>query len=170
MSVIVNSAILRELTETNTLLFNKKAQKIGGCYNYFTSPALSIKVFKPKIVFCDGKCVVFQFDKFDQSTLFTLVKYTNSVCVNQLKRQYPISSEKTLYDLFSEQDNTFTLRCYLPNFKGKYFIDYYEDDAEVRFKVPHSNIVLDEVTIYIRNIWENLDKLGFNLEVKQIRN
>ena len=73
----------------------------------------------------------------------------------------------SIYKLMSEiDDDKFTIRCYLPNIKGKHLIKCYIDNKEETFKLPRVNTVIDNCIIEIRNIWNINNKSGFNIELK----
>jgi hypothetical protein len=77
-------------------------------------------------------------------------------------------SATTKYEVFQEQQDTFTIRCYMPHFKNKYHIETYLRGEKIQFNIPRKNVVLESVYVDVRNIWEKNNKMGYNLEVKVI--
>jgi hypothetical protein len=166
MTIILNSDILQELIISKTLKIIKKSQKISNNSNYYFTPSIGIKLYKPKIMYSNLKSIVFEFDKYEFLNLLQLLRSINNKLQYKLKTDYSELFDKDIYNIMSEQDEKFTIRCYLPNKNGKYFIK--SNDLSLGFKLPKSNSYLDEALIEIRNVWCNDSKYGFNLELKSI--
>jgi len=166
MSIILTSDSLNELISSKTLKIIKKNQKILDNSNYYFTPCLGINLYKPKIIFINPKFVVFEFDKYEFYNLLKLLQNTNDKLQYKLKNEYSELFNKDIYNIISEQENTFTLRCYLPNKNGKYFIKC--NESSLYFKLPRVNTYLDFAFIEIRNVWCKDSKYGFNLELKAI--
>jgi len=166
MSIILTSDILNDLIVSKNLKIIKKSQKISENSNYYFTPSLGINLYKPKIMFINPKFVVFEFDKYEFYNLFKLLQNINDKLQNKLKNDYSELFNKDIYNIISEQENTFTLRCHLPNKNGKYFIKF--NESTIGFKLPKQNCILDHALIEIRNVWCKDSKYGFNLELKSI--
>jgi hypothetical protein len=167
MTILLNSEVLNELIVSKTLKIMKKSQKIANNSNYYFIPSIGIKVYKPKIVYSNYKWVVFEFDKYEFYNLLKLLQIINDKLQYKLKADYSELFDKDIYNIISERDDKFTLRCYLPNKNGKYFIKC--NESNYVFKLPKINCYLDEALIEIRNVWCNDSKYGFNLELKSIK-
>ena len=102
-------------------------------------------------------------------SLLILLRDINKKLQKLVKNKNSELFNTDIYNIMSEIDNDkFTIRCYLPNFKGKHLIKYYVDKNEEMFKLPRVNTVIDNCIIEIRNIWKTNDKSGFNIELKSI--
>lgn len=166
MTIILNSDILQELIISKTLKIIKKSQKISNNSNYYFTPSIGIKLYNPKIMYSNLKSVVFEFDKYEFLNLLQLLRSINDKLQYKLKHDYSELFDKEIYNIMSERDDKFTIRCYLPHKNGKYFIK--SNESSFGFKLPKSNCVLDEALIEIRNVWCNDGKYGFNLELKSV--
>lgn len=167
MNIITNE-LLNSLEKNDEIKIMKKEQTgamVG--FNYFILPKLSIKLYKPKVIYVNSKSITFEMSKINTG-LVNLLKRCDSLIMNKLLFENVDSQVK--YNIFyeNENNNTICLRCYLPCYKSKYSIKYYEENVEKIFRLPRSNTILDEVVIDIRNIWCNNNKLGYNLELKYI--
>lgn len=165
MTIILNSTVLNELVDNDVLKVLKKNQKTQDNCNYYFNPNIGFKLYDAKVKYVDKKSMVFEFDKYKYSSLLVLLNYTNDVLQRMTKQNFSELFEKSIYGIVSEQDSTFTIRCYLPNYNGKYFIETESDD---KFKLPRSGCIYDSVTVEIRNIWKMGEKYGFNLELKGV--
>ena len=144
----------------------KKYQKDNDNINYYIKPNLSLILYKPKVMIINSKYIVLEFDKAKSIGLLSLLNFIN---FGFKKRINEISvGEKTFYGLYSDLNDTFTIRCSLPNKNGRYHIKYTDNDEEIQFRLPNKNIILDKVIIDIRNMWERDEKIAFNLELKEI--
>lgn len=165
MTIILNSVVLNELVDTSVLKILKKNQKIQGNCNYYFNPNIGLKLYNPKVKYVDKKTIVFEFDKYKYASLLVLLNYINDVLQRTTKNEFSELFEKQIYNIVSEQDSKFTIRCYLPNYNGKYFID---TGSTEKFTVPRSGCEYDTAVIEIRNIWKMGEKYGFNLELKNV--
>lgn len=164
MTIILNSDILNDMIKDDVLKILKKNQKVIGNCNYYFNPSIGINLYKPKVKFLDKKFIVFEFDKYSNMGLLELLKYINIILQNHTKNKFSELFDKDFYNLFNEDDEKFTIRCYLPNYNGKYAIqtDY------GKFNLPRIGYCYDMTVIEFRNIWKNGEKYGFNIELKRI--
>lgn len=164
MTIILNSEVLDNIVNDNTLKILKRNQKIEGNCNYYFTPNIGLNLYNSRVKFVDKKFIVFEFDKYKNFSLLALITRINDVLKNKVRSDYSELFTKEIYNLFSEDENTFTLRCYLPNYNGKYSI--YTNFG--KFNIPRVGCCYNVVTIEIRNIWKNGDKYGFNNELKSV--
>jgi len=165
--VRLNTSTLKEMMESGSLTVMVKPQKNNqsGETNIFFSPSIGLELFNPKVTFVDLKTVVLTFNKSTDINLLIMLRYINKTLLSFLK---PNDKQK-VYDIFSESDTTFSLRCHLPSFKGKFSVKYFEDNEEKRFKYPKLNCTIPFVLIHIKNIWCSNNRYGFNLVASEIR-
>lgn len=170
-TLIVTGEILKKIHEEKTLKFIKRKQKNMDSYNYYITPNLSIELFNPKVMIVTPKYIVFEYKKHEILNLFSLLQYTNNTILNIIK-MYTRTDLKTTYNLYSEVDDNITIRCSLPQKNNKYLIDNIDMyTLEKRtFFLPKRDICINRVIIDIRNLWETNDKIGYNLELKSIKN
>lgn len=166
VKVILNTSVLKGLMENNALKIVRKIQKNNARdVNFFFSPSIGLELFNPQVSFVDSKTVVLTFCKSKDINLLIMLRYINKTLSSFLTP----SDDQKVYDMFTETDTTFSLRCYLPSFKGKYCTKYYEDAEEKRFKFPRLNSTLPFVLLDIKNIWCSNNRYGYNLVVTEIR-
>jgi hypothetical protein len=170
MTIILNSDVIKQLTHNDVFKILKKNQKVLGNCNYYFTPNMGISVYNPKIKFVDKKFVVLEFIKRDSLSLLLLLRHINDVFLNKLRENFSETFDKTIYNLFSEDDLAFTLRCYLPNNNGKYFVQTEDSDTglKIPFKLPRVNTNYNQSMIEIRNVWKKNETYGFNLELKYV--
>ncbi len=168
-SVQVNSEKVKDMVANCELSIIRKPQKEAGNYNYYFTPNMTVKLYNAKVIVSDPKFLVLQFTKSSSLNLLIMLRSINASLTSYLRRCYVIDEDKMLYPCFSEQEDTFTIRCYLPHIRNKYFITTEFDGVESKFVLPRPNNILSCVTVEYRNIWESTDKLGFNMEVKVIK-
>lgn len=167
-SVNVTTEYLKELIENNVLKIMKRTQKNKENSNYYISPNLKIKLYNCKLMIVTPTYFVLSFDKFKNTTLLNLLRNVDNLLFKYIKSNYYIR-DKIKYPIHSETDDIFTIRCSLPKLKNRYFITCdFEDQKNVPFTLPRTNIILKEISVEIRNIWETPDKIGYNIEVKHI--
>lgn len=164
MTIILNSEILNDMIKDDVLKILKKNQKVAGNCNYYFNPSIGIKIYKPKVKFLDKKFMVFEFEKYSNMGLLGLLRCVNTILKKQTKTKFSELFDKDIYDLFNEDDEKFMIRCYLPNYNGKYAI---ETDYG-KFNLPRIGCCYDMAVIEFRNIWKNVEKYGFNIELKQV--
>ena len=116
------------------------------------------------------KYVVFKFDKVKDLNLLLLFRNVNDFLHRKIKNHFGDFFSKNIYQMVSENEDNFTLRCSLPNYNSKYHIKYYEDNEQKIFKLPKINTKYACVTLEIRNVWETDKGVGFNIELKEIHN
>lgn len=165
MTIILTKEKIEEITKENILQILKKSQKNTTNWNYYFTPNIGITLYNPKVKYVDKKCLVFEFERYKNASLYHLLKYINSTLQNELKKKYIELNDKHIYDIFSEQDETFFIRCYLPNNNGKYFISVNDDK---RFYLPRIGCIYDNIIVEIRNLWGKDQKYGFNIELKKV--
>lgn len=168
MSIVLNSQILLELNKNKSLKLDKKYQKNSSNYNFFINPNISIKLYNSKVVDISNNHIVFEYDKKNYLNLFILLKNINENILNLYKKSDSYE-DKTIYNLYIDKEDTFTIRCYLPHFKLKYFINHFENETQKSFNLPRKGCIYDEVIIDIRNLWVKDNKVGFNLELKNTK-
>lgn len=165
---IINSSVLSELVQTDTLKIVKKSQKISGC-NYYFTPNLSLQLYNAQVMFVTPKFVVFKFDRVQHASLLGLLKSINNTLLYELRRRYSELYEKDIYHMYSETDTDFTIRCFLPNSRDKYHVTVTNNQNEqLLFRIPKVNASYDIATVEIRNVWVNGERRGFNLELKSV--
>lgn len=170
MTIILNSEKLYELKSERLISLSKKYQKNSLDYNFYINPNVGIKLYNAKVHEIAKNYVVFSFDKKDYINLFILLKHINEYFID-LYKSSDFHENKTIYDIFVDKQDFFTIRCYLPHVKFKYFIKNYLNDEETYFTLPRKGVILNEILIDIRNLWikEKDNKVGFNLELKQTK-
>lgn len=170
-NLIISSEILKKFHEDKSLKLIKRKQKNIDNYNYYITPNLSIELFNPKVFIVTHKYIVFEYKKHEVLNLFSLLQSTNNTILNLLKI-YTQTELKTTYNLYSIVDDTITIRCSLPQKNNKYLIDNIDmyTFEKRQFYLPKKGININSVIIDIRNIWETDDKIGYNLELKSIKN
>jgi hypothetical protein len=161
---ILNSEFLDNMIETESLKILKKNQRVLGNCNYYFNPNIGVNLYKSKVKFLDKKFIVFEFEKYSCLSLLKLLRHTNITLKNLTKNKFSELFDKEIYDLFNEDDEKFLIRCYLPNYNGKYSI---ETDYG-RFNLPRVGCCYDMITVEFRNIWKNGEKYGFNIELKRV--
>ena len=166
MTIILNAENLIELQKERKITLVKKYQKNSDDYNFYINPNIGIKLYSAKVIDISLNHIVFEYNKKDSLNLFILLKLINENLLNLYKQSDSYDS-KTIYNLYIDKEDTFTIRCYLPHNKFKYFISHYESNIQKPFNLPKKKGVYDEVYIDIRNLWIKDNKVGFNLELKQ---
>ena len=168
MSLILNSENIYKLCTTRSLVISRKPQKIKGNYNFSISPLLCLRIYNVKVLISDTKYIVLEFDKIENGSLFMLLLKIDKHITEYLKNIFNFPDNITFHSIYSDVDTKFTLRCYLPQTNNKYNIKYYVDNQEETFQCLHKNSVLKEVIIDVKNIWQNKDRVGYNLELKKV--
>jgi hypothetical protein len=170
MSIILTSAVIRELCSNGGITIIQKSQKNSGDYNYYITPNLSLKLYGGKVLISDPKYLVLQFDRYTNINLLNLLRNTTSNISEYLKNCINIDT-KLIYPMFNEQENTFTIRVYLPHVRYKYSIEtniLSEEKNMQPFTRPRVGMILREARVEIRNLWQNKGRIGFNLELKYL--
>jgi len=167
MTIIINSEVLSELINSEQLKVLKKRQQNSDNFNYYFSPSIGLNLWRSKVMIVNPKFIVFEFNKIEHMNLLILLRDIDNKLQRLVKSKNSELFNTSIYKLMSEIDNDkFTIRCYLPNFKGKHLIKCYVDNNEEIFKLPRVNTIIDNCVIEIRNIWKTNDKSGFNIELK----
>lgn len=167
--IILNSEVINDLIYSNTLSLHIKFKKNNG-KNYFFIPNIGLKLHNPTVSWIDPlkKNISFGFNKCDNLSLslLNMLRYINDklTIIYNNKSMYP----KVLSPFFFEKGDLFYIRCYLPNTgKGKYHIESYFNNIKEDFTIPRLSSTYSTIIIDIRNIWEDDNKSGFNLELKE---
>lgn len=169
MTIIINSEVLSELINSEQLNIVKKRQRNVDNFNYYFSPSIGLNLWKPKVMIINPKFIVFEFNKVEHMNLLILLRDIDKKLQKLVKNKNSELFNTDIYNLMSEIENDkFTIRCYLPNFKGKHLIKCYINNNEEIFKLPRVNTIIDNCIIEIRNIWRTDNKSGFNIELKSI--
>lgn len=166
MTLILTSELLDNLD----LKIMKKNQKDTNNTNYYFTSLIGLNLYNAKVIVSNTKFLVLQFDKIKNYNLLLLLRKTNNFLQNELKKRYSELFNENIYSLVSEsdKDDTFSIRCYLPSYKGHYNIKYDLDGIQP-FKLPKVNHIINIATVDIRNLWKSNDVLGFNLELKSVK-
>lgn len=174
MTIILTIDILKQIIDNQELKVITKRQHKTNNYNYYLTPNIGFCLYNPKIIVVNPKYLVLQFNKYDNINLLNLLRYTSESIFNHVKKSNYIVQTTTFYHIESEQENTFSIRCYLPQVRNKYSIkvelNNYSLGEEIKFWLPPKNSTYDSVILEIRNMWLNNEKVGFNLELKSIKN
>lgn len=166
-TIYLSSAILTNLMRENAIVINRKSQKTKDNYNYYVTPNVGLKLYNARVLACTSRFIVLRFERRDSINLLILLKYVSESLIYLVKQQYP-DEYKTTYDIHVDQEDYFTVRCYIPCTNGKYHINQHVDGQDVRFTIPRVNTTIKELDVDIRNLWKDNGKLGFNVEVKEI--
>lgn len=169
MTIILNSEVLSELINNNNINILKKNQKDSNNSNYYFNPSMGLNLWRSKVIFTNPKFIVLQFKIVDNINLLTLLRNIDTRLQRLLKSKYSELFNVDIYSIMSERDDIFTIRCHLPNYKGKYFIKNETDNGDSVFKLPLLNATIDHCMIEIRNVWQTDKKYGFNVELKSVK-
>jgi hypothetical protein len=168
MTIILNSDILNDMKKNDIIKLEKKYQKNSDNYNFYIHPNISIRLYNAKVIDISTNHIVFQYKKIDFLNLMIFLKNLNEHIL-KLYKESDSYDNKMIYNLYNENEETFTIRCYLPHNKFKYFISHYQEEKSLYFNLPKKGSIFDEIIIDIRNLWINNNKVGFNLELKQTK-
>lgn len=162
--LILNSELLNNIIQSNSLTLMKKFQKGKNGSNYFFIPNIGIKLFNVKVTWVDPfkKNLSFSINRWENPNLITLLRHVNT-SLSELYKNMSYSN-LNVAPFFFEKGDFIYIRTYLPNTKGKYHIHYNLGD----FIVPRKDSTFDSITIYFKNIWEDDTKAGFNIELKEL--
>ena len=167
--IILNSTILNETKIT----LSSKPQK-NNFFNFYFSPNMAIKLYNPRVSWIDEcyphKHISFSFNKTLNMSLLNLLKHINTRLTNEYNTMSKVENN-SLGSIYFEKDDTFYIKCYMPNFKARYSIKYMDKEdkpLDEYFKIPRVGCIYDAIVLDIRNIWKGNNKSGFNLELKQV--
>lgn len=167
--ILLNSQVLNDLIATNMLTFQTKFKR-GDGKNYFLIPNVGIKLYNAKVSWIDPskKNLSFCFNRYENLSLLTMLQYIDSRIVATLKDK--TSMAKNVAPFYFVKGDYFYIRCYMPNTQrtGTYNITSYFNNNLEPFDVPRILSVYSAVIIDIRNIWEDNDRAGYNLELKEV--
>jgi len=165
--IIVTGNTLKNLTENGGLKIARRRQKKeGDNYNYFVSPKLMLEFHNGIVSYAAPTYIVIQYQKVTHIGLLSFLRYV-SECFKRLVKPYVVN-EKTIYNLYLEKEDTFSVRCHLPR-NGKGYTFKVVDSCtkkEIEYTVPNKNVTIDYALVDIKNLWESSEKIGFNLEVR----
>ncbi|NDC95363.1 hypothetical protein EB118_15875 [bacterium] len=151
----------------DTITFVRKRQNgSNGNTNMYISPNIGIKMYKPTVLYVNTKYIVFKFEKKDHLTLCLLLRKISDNLKAKLHSTFYDLKEKHIYDIISETDDDFTIRCNIPGTTGKYFV---KTNDHSMFRLPRVSAVYNNVVIEFRNYWEQNGKVGMNSELKYVQ-
>ena len=162
--ILLNSDVL---DETNISVCRKK-QASGSGSNFFFSPNIGLKVYNAKVLIVTQKYIVFTFDKRTHLSLLNLFRKINNRLQTIIKHTFYDLKDHPIHSMISENEETFTIRCNLPNYRGKYLVKSYQNNMEIKFNLPNINAVFDCILIDIKNLWQLNDTLAYNVELKTL--
>lgn len=149
----------------------KKRQLNGDDYNYFFTPGIKMTLYSPKVFYVDEKYIVFEFDR-KNANLYGMFKKKNEHILSVLRYQCTELIDKEIYNFYTEKENTFVVRVYLPRIKSRqmsYNIKAFnENHLEVAFYKPNKNVIYKSIDVEIKNLWQKKDTYGFNIELKSV--
>jgi hypothetical protein len=167
----LNSSVIKELCDNNEITIIRKSQKTTSDFNYFLSPNLTVNLYGGRVMIITKDYIVLEFSKLEKEGLYIMLKTIDKYIINYLKECFSISEKNTIYSLYSETDAYFTLRISLPNYKYKYSIKCYDkNDNQIPFKLPIVNEIIKESILDIRNLWNSNNRIGYNLQLKIVKN
>lgn len=164
--IILNSEILNDLIDTNSLVFQEKFQRTSG-KNYYISPTIGIKIFNAKVSWIDSykKNISFIFSKHENLSLLHFLKSIQQKLIHLYKTR--CYNPQNVSSIYYEKGDYFYVKVYLPNMNNKYNIISSFNGEQEPFKIPRVGITYDSIILDIRNIWEKDTAAGFNLELKE---
>lgn len=168
MSSIVLTSL--DVLEKLELSVSRKSQKANDCYNYFFSPSLSIRLYKPSISVVNKDYIVFKYDKYYSSGLYHYLESISERLYALIGRFYN-TKDLQKDNILLVNENSIYLKAHLPHKNNRYFISVHNTDTNTLsncFVLPNTNAVYDEVVVDIRNVWQYKGKLGFRLELKYV--
>lgn len=153
------------------LSIHKTHNAKGGNDNFFFTPRLFLKLYKPKIIKQDAFHMTFLYEKDKNHLLYTLFKKVEDALYKNIYNKFNLPSCKK-YNILYETDTGFSLKLYLPKNNNTYCVKMFEKEdnetKEIKFRFPRLNSILDSCDVEIKNIWLKNNILGFNLELKSI--
>jgi hypothetical protein len=162
--LILNSELLNNIIQSNSLTLMKKFQRGKNGLNYFLIPNIGVKLFNVKVTWVDPfkKNLSFSINRWENPNLITLLRHINT-SLSELYKNMSYSN-LNVAPFFFEKGDYIYIRTYLPNTNGKYHIH----NNLGNFIVPRKDSTFDSITIYFKNIWEDDTKAGFNIELKEV--
>lgn len=164
--IILNSEILNELINTNSLVLQEKFQKNSG-KNYYISPTIALKLNNCKVSWIDAykKNISFIFPKYENLSLLNFLKYVQKQLSYLYNQRSP--NPQNLASIYYEKGDYFYVKVYLPKVGQTYNITRTFNNVPEQFSIPRVGNIYDSITIDIRNIWEKDNCAGINLELKE---
>lgn len=168
--ILVNSEIAHKMASDGTLQVLRKEQQKGSLnYNYFIKPALGIKLYNPKVFISTQTYVVFQFDRHHNLPLLLMCRSIDKTIQHVIHRNFNTHiPEANRHSFFSEQQDTFTIRCNVPKTKAGVHCEW--EGGIIPFKYPRVGTTYEEATIQLKNVWESSGRLGYNVELCSLKN
>jgi hypothetical protein len=160
------------------IAISKKIQKQKNSFNFFFSPSLDIKLRNARVWYIDLKTMVFIFNKSENLNLYLFLQNISKTLLTKTEyyaKQITYSSSfgtKTKFDFISnriskDKDDLeiqeFTIKCFIPP-----TIKLFHEQKEVKYNSPLKGNIFDNITLNIKNIWEDPTRIGFNIEVKEL--
>jgi hypothetical protein len=170
--IILDNKILNLLDINNQLCILKHLNK-NNIASYYFGPSISIKLWSPKVSWLNANSCSFQFKKYENLNLLTLLRNINSTLVelySLYKESRGYSKLNILPCIFYEKDDFFYIKCNMPYANRRYSINIDGGEDNVKFSVPRIGMIYKSVILDIRNIWEVArdNKVGFKLELKNV--
>lgn len=154
------------------LSVQKQKNTKGSNDNFFFSPRLFLRLYKPKVIKQDISHITLLYEKDKAHLLYSLLKKIEEALYKNIHSKFNLPSNAKKYNIIYETDTGFSLKLYLPKNNNTYCVKMYEKEDnvsnEIRFKFPKLNSTLDNCEIEIKNIWLKNNTFGFNLELKSI--
>jgi hypothetical protein len=171
MSIVITHEALQQLRSSDNLKIMKRTQKASDSYNYYLAPKLILHLYQAKVVFVNTSYIVFQYSKFESLGLLTLLRHSGEVLKKKIEYNYDLPSSKQFFGIAQETEETFRVRCSLPKKNDSFDIKVIDNHTNqpIPFRLPKAKSVLHSVSIQIKNVWETHEKVGFNLEVVEVR-
>ena len=112
--------------------------------------------------------ISFEFHKYHQINLLTQLKQIYA-CLNELYRTncYNQAEPSIIAPFWYEKGDYFYIRAFI-NLKKNITLQF-EDEPIETFVMPRIGMEYQNVTIHIKNVWEQGDKAGFNIELNSVK-
>lgn len=164
-------AKLNDLIDSGQLTMIRKAQRDTSSFNYYITPKLTFTLYNATVFIRTPQYIVFKFSKTDCLNLLLSLRAIDARLKGYLFWKYGLDKDLfTDHPIASEDETHFTIRCHLPQYKNKYLIHEEWEGQEVKFMMPNVGKVYKSAYLELKNIWENGKRLGYNIELKQIKN
>uniref|UniRef100_A0A6C0E4G1 Uncharacterized protein n=1 Tax=viral metagenome TaxID=1070528 RepID=A0A6C0E4G1_9ZZZZ len=167
--VIITSTTLKNILEQGQLKVARRKQRNNDdSYNYFISPKLMLEFHNGRVIYAAPTYIVIEYQKLTHIGLLCFLRYV-SECFTRLVKPY-VSNDKKIYNIYLEKEDTFSIRCHLPKKGSGYTFKVVDSQTkkEISYSTPNKNVIIDYALVDIKNLWESSEKIGFNLEVRQL--
>ena len=157
---------LRSHLQSRLISFMSKPQTNISNYNHFISGKICLEFYDCKVAYIEEKSLVFIFDKSTHLSLLMLLRSISDSLNGELSKIHTRLISKECFPLYyeTEEKDAFTVKCYLPKRNGIYQINC----GGQQFRMPRKGGCYKSVIVHLKNIWEQKDKTGFNLELLSI--